>query len=227
MAHRSEISAVADDRRLARLVAVFASLGAALVHASTLPDHMQEWLPTGVFFAAIAAFQLAWAGPVAVWPSRRVLQVGVLVNAGAIALWSVSRTVGLPAGPHAGIAQPVSGLDLITGVLEVMLCVSALWCLVRRVERPFRSLAGYLTPAGTMTLTIAALTTAAFTGPLGEHTHTGSKTHSTSGSEHQQQANHDHPAGGDHAGSAPSSGDDTSRGRDGSSGGDGHSSHNH
>lgn len=211
MAHRSELSAVGDDRRLARFVAAFASIGAALVHMSTLAAHLQEWWLAGLFFITIAAFQLAWAGPALLWASLRVLRVGVLVNAGTIAVWAVSRTVGLPFGPNAGVPEPVSRIDLAAGVLEVVVCAAALWCLHRHRERPFRTVAGYLAPAGTSVLAIAALTTAALIGPAGGHTHT-------------------HVANSGHHGPKPSgSPGSQSPGitSQGGAGGDGHDAHSH
>lgn len=148
------------------------------------------------------------------WPSLRVLRVGVLVNVGTIAVWAVSRTVGLPFGPNAGVPEPVSRIDLAAGVLEVMVCAAALWCLRRRGERPFRTMAGYLAPAGTVTLAVAALTTAAATGPAGGHTHT-------------HVANSGHPSPKPSGSPEAQVGQSPGTTSQGGSGSDGHSAHDH
>ncbi|WP_374970014.1 hypothetical protein [Terrabacter sp. BE26] len=60
------------------------------------PGHIDEWAPAGVFFAVVATSQL-WLAQ-ALWrgTARRVLPAAVLSTAGLVALYVVSRTVGLP-----------------------------------------------------------------------------------------------------------------------------------
>jgi hypothetical protein len=79
---------------------------AGLVHVVVTPEHVDEWAPAGVLFAVVATAQL-WLGQ-ALWrgTARRVLPAAVLSTAGLIALYVVSRTVGLPF--HSGGAA-VSG----------------------------------------------------------------------------------------------------------------------
>jgi hypothetical protein len=171
MAHSLDVHGRLDDRRAARLTAAFASVGAAVVHLAVLPAHLREWWPAGAFFAAIAAFQLGWPVLVALRPTRWLLASGVLVNAGSIALWAVSRTAGIPAGPAAGIAEPITRVGVLTEVLEVIVSVSALWWLYRGSARSFRSAPAYLSSVGGAVLVVAALTAGAVTGTAGGHGH--------------------------------------------------------
>jgi hypothetical protein len=73
---------------------------AGLVHVVVTPEHVDEWAPAGVFFAVVAIAQL-WLAQ-ALWrgTARRVLPAAMLSTAGLVALYVVSRTVGLPL--HAG-----------------------------------------------------------------------------------------------------------------------------
>jgi hypothetical protein len=79
-------------------VAVVSSAAAAGVHAAVAPDHFREAFVFGVFFTVTALLQLIWAGAVAVHVSRPLLVVGVVGNLAVVALWVVTRTVGLPFG---------------------------------------------------------------------------------------------------------------------------------
>ena len=79
-------------------LAVVSSAAAAGVHAALAPDHFREATSFGLFFVACALLQLLWAGATAVACSRNLLLAGVLGNLVVLALWSVTRTLGLPFG---------------------------------------------------------------------------------------------------------------------------------
>ena len=103
---------------LATRLAALASFGAATIHFAVTPTHWQEWMPAGVFFLSMAVFQLLWARTVLARPTNPVLAAGMLLNAGAIALWALSRTAGAPFGPHAGEAELVGAADLCALLLR-------------------------------------------------------------------------------------------------------------
>ena len=69
-----------------------------------VPEHIHQWFLFGVFFLGLGAFELAWAVALIVSPSRFILSVGLVASAATIALWAVSRTVGMPIGPEPGRA---------------------------------------------------------------------------------------------------------------------------
>ena len=115
------------DSRLAVRLAALASLGAAVVHVAVVPTHWQEWAPSGVFFLALALFQLLWARGVLVYTTIALLSAGVLVNAGALALWAVSRTAGAPFGPNAGHVELIAGADVCAMLLQLYVVMGAGW----------------------------------------------------------------------------------------------------
>jgi hypothetical protein len=104
------------------------SLAAGAIHAVVVPEHLRESLLFGVFFAVIATFQIGWAGMTrdGFDPGRRFLATGVLVNAGIVVLWIVSRTVGVPVGPEPWMPEPRSVLDVTATVLELVFVATAL-----------------------------------------------------------------------------------------------------
>lgn len=122
------------DSRLAARLAALASLGASIIHFAVVPNHWQEWMPAGVFFASIAIFQLLWARLVLARTTTPVLAAGILLNLGAIALWAVSRTAGAPFGPHAGEAELVQAADLCALLLQIYVVMGASWVWYRGLQ---------------------------------------------------------------------------------------------
>jgi hypothetical protein len=69
----------------------------------------------------VTPLQLAWSELVRRRPrDARLLAAGALGNAMIAAVWTVSRTGGLPVGPRAGEAEPVGVKDLVATVDELM-----------------------------------------------------------------------------------------------------------
>jgi hypothetical protein len=115
------------DSSLAARLAAIASLGAAVIHFAVVPTHWQTWLPSGLFFLSMALFQLIWARLVLARPAAAVLAAGIAANAGAAALWALSRTAGAPFGPHAGEPELVQAAGLCTLLLEIYVVMGAGW----------------------------------------------------------------------------------------------------
>ena len=104
-------------------VAALLSVGAAVIHFAVIAEHFDEWWLTGLFFLALAIFQLAWALLVLRVPSRPLYLAGAVANALVVVLWIVSRTTGVPVGPGAGEAEPVALPDTLATAFEVVLAV--------------------------------------------------------------------------------------------------------
>jgi hypothetical protein len=124
------------DRQLPTLpisLAAAFSVGAAAVHAVVCPEHFHEGLVYGEFFAVSAGAQLAWAGLVIFRPRRWLLVAGLAGNLAIVALWAVTRTVGIPLGPEAGEIEAVGVLDAVAGILEVAIVMC---CAVAMSSRP-------------------------------------------------------------------------------------------
>lgn len=120
------------DSRVAARAAAIASLGAAVIHFAVTPDHWRDWLLSGLFFASIAVFQLIWALLAWTRPPAVLLVAGIVVNAGAVALWVLTHTVGMPFGPHAGAPEGVAGASICVLLLECYVVMGAAWALYRR-----------------------------------------------------------------------------------------------
>ena len=105
------------------IAAALLSAGAAAIHASVAGPHFDEGAVYGLLFAATALFQAGWAALVLTAPSVRLLGAGVVVNAGVIGAWAVSRTFGLPYGSEPWTAEPVTPLDLAAASFELGIIV--------------------------------------------------------------------------------------------------------
>ena len=91
-------------------------------------------MPAGLFFALIALFQLLWARLVLARTTTPVLATGIMLNLGAIALWALSRTAGVPFGPHAGEAELVQAADLCALLLQIYVVMGASWVWYRGLQ---------------------------------------------------------------------------------------------
>jgi hypothetical protein len=106
-----------------------ASLGSSAIHAAVCPSHFREATAFGVFFVVIAAAQAGWAIAIIVRPSRKLLVAGALGNAGVVAVWVLTRTVGLPLGPEIWRPEAITTADAVVTQLEVGLGLGAYWLL--------------------------------------------------------------------------------------------------
>jgi hypothetical protein len=110
---------VSAGRNRLRLAAVMSGASAAM-HVSASAGHLREWWVFAALFAATAALQLVWAACVWRRPSRSVISWGLALNLGLVAVWTLSRTRGLPVGPDAFHPEAVGPLDLQSTVDELL-----------------------------------------------------------------------------------------------------------
>ena len=101
------------------VIAAGLSLAAAGIHFAVISEHLERDVAEGVFFFGIGAFQAIWAQAYLLRDSRRVAQVGAVVNATVILIWVVSRTVGLPFGPTPGVPEGIGFADLLATSFEI------------------------------------------------------------------------------------------------------------
>lgn len=116
-----------------QLAAAALSLVAGWIHVFVAPEHFEEWIGYGVFFVVVSVFQTAFAFLLLARtpPRRDLLWAGILGNAAVIALWAVTRTLGVPFfGPAAGEVEAVGALDAISKAAELGLVV----CLLQMVR---------------------------------------------------------------------------------------------
>lgn len=89
------------------------SLAAGAIHAIAMADHLSHWWLYGVFFLVVTYGQVLWG--VALLRGRvgdRGLARGAYANLAIVAVWLVSRTLGVPIGPDAGSTEPVGVMDV-------------------------------------------------------------------------------------------------------------------
>jgi hypothetical protein len=121
--------------RLLSAVAIL-SLVAAVIHIGVMPEHFEEWWGYGLFFLVAAAAQALYAVAILRAPTPTLLWVGIVGNLAIIALWVLTRTIGIPFfGPHAGEIEEVGTMDLASKLAEILL-VALLGVLLWKTEAP-------------------------------------------------------------------------------------------
>lgn len=123
------------------------SIGALVAHGIDAPDHLNEWWGYATFFVLVAAIQFFYGIVLFIQPwrydedggvrgdadrlGRPYYVLGAILNACAIIIYAVSRTVGIPMlGPEAA-AEPVTALSLAPVAVEV----ATTYCLVMLMWR--------------------------------------------------------------------------------------------
>jgi hypothetical protein len=101
------------------LSAAALSAASALIHAAVCRSHFQVSPLYGAFFAVAAGTQLAWSIIVATRTVSWTAPTGLLGNAALAMVWVVTRTIGLPVGPGAGVVERVGVLDVVSTVCEI------------------------------------------------------------------------------------------------------------
>lgn len=116
------------------------SLGAGLIHLAVIDEHFRADPISGLFFVVAAVFQLSWAVLFGRRPQRAVHLVGGVGNAAIIVVWLLTRTLGLPFGEHAGIAEPIGVADLFATLFELGIVATTLALVLARrgraIDRP-------------------------------------------------------------------------------------------
>jgi hypothetical protein len=136
------------------------STGAAVIHFVVIPAHWDEYWGQGLFFIVAAIAQILWTVWIVIAPTRLLYLAGAAGNAFIAALWVVTRTAGIPAGPGAGEREAVEFADTLATVFEILLVVGAL-ALARAA--PARSLLwprGALDASASLAIVVAGLTAA-------------------------------------------------------------------
>src|SRR3954451_6937363 len=104
---------------LVRRAAAVTLLGTALIHASVAREHFDAWPTEGVFFVLLANVEGMLAAAVAARPSARALRLAVGTGLATAALLGLSRTIGVPVGPHAWQPEAVGRVDVMATLLEL------------------------------------------------------------------------------------------------------------
>lgn len=101
------------------ILAALLLLGAAAIHLAIAPGHLEDYRPFGLFFLGAGAVEILLACGLLLVPARRLLIGAVAANLGVAALWTVSRTSGLPLGPVTWQPLAVGLSDLLCTAMEL------------------------------------------------------------------------------------------------------------
>ncbi|HYM57048.1 MAG TPA: hypothetical protein VES79_03715 [Solirubrobacteraceae bacterium] len=140
---------------------------AAVIHVAAAVGHSGEHVLHAVFFAVLAAAQLAWGVALYRRPARGLLSAGAAVSLVVAAIWIVSRTSGLPLGPDAWAPEPVGAIDSIASADEAVLALLVGFRLRSRPTGPL--LGGVKRLATAAALGLIPLSSLALT--VGDHSH--------------------------------------------------------
>ena len=133
-------SIATDEVRFSRLLWVAAALSgvAGIIHWVVSPQYLRQWWGYGYFFIWAGVFQMGYAFAIFLLPwlyassgspdsreagvMRWVYLLGAAGNAAIIALYVITRTLGVPfVGPAANIVLPVTPVSVIATVAEIIL----------------------------------------------------------------------------------------------------------
>ena len=140
-------------------IAILCSAGAAAIHFAVLGEHFDESWLYGAFFAVVAWFQVVWALAVLREASPGLYWAGAAVNAAIIAIWAVTRTLGVPIGPASGEVEAVGVADVFATLFEVVIVLTGAFLALRVAkqdgEPPFP---GFWFAVGVAAVVVAAAT---------------------------------------------------------------------
>jgi hypothetical protein len=159
-----------DPSPAIRWILAALSFAAGVIHLVMVPQHAQEALRTGIGFAVAGWFQLAFGVAVIVKPTRLWVRLGIFANVVFVAIWFLSRTIGLPDWTGDGSVEKTASVDALCVALEIALVVGAVALLLNP-----KLLARWTRPAIAVGVVIAGIvvaTTAVLASPsTAEHAH--------------------------------------------------------
>jgi hypothetical protein len=109
-------------------------LGAAGIHFAMMGEHAGVSWTHGLFFATVAWLQVAIAAAIILRPSRTVVLVGIGINVATLAVWVLSRTVGIAIGSD-GSPEAWGTVDIVCATFEGLAVVASGLLLSRRFAR--------------------------------------------------------------------------------------------
>jgi hypothetical protein len=111
------------------------SLLAAWVHLAYVASHWQDWWAYGAFFLGMGVFQGVSVPAIVHRPRSTPVALAVIAgNLAIVGMYVLSRTAGIPMGPHEGVVEEAGAIDLAVTAAEVAV-VACLVTLLRPLAR--------------------------------------------------------------------------------------------
>jgi hypothetical protein len=154
---RASRAAATSVSRPGVLAAAGVSLLAGWVHLAYTSAHLRAWWAYGAFFLVVGLGQGLLAAALLRWPRPVVAIAGIAGNLGVVMMYVVTRSGGIPLGPHKGVVEKATTIDLLTTAGEVVVIVLLLAMLGHtacRVTVNVLVLCGALLWAGRLTDTL-------------------------------------------------------------------------
>ena len=147
---------------VARATVCAALFGAATVHATVVAEHYELWPVAGVFFLALQVAEAFLAVAVYLTWTPRLTATVAVASLSAVALWALSRSVGVPVGSDAlRHREPIGTPDLACVVLELIAAAVVLpWIRHDPRHRPWPIRAGTSVAITTVAILLVATVTA-------------------------------------------------------------------
>ena len=98
---------------------------AGAIHLAAAAEHSGEHPAHAVLLLLVASTQVLWGVVLQRSPSRRLLRAGAIVSLALVALWTLSRTSGIPIGAAAWRPESVGLLDSVATADAAALAVLA------------------------------------------------------------------------------------------------------
>jgi len=162
------------------LFLIAALLGAAVVHATVVPELLGPWPAAGIALLLLTVAEVDAALLFLLRLKSAQYLATAVVSALPLGVWLYSRTLGLPFGPSAGDPQQIGLTDAALAVLQAATLVVAVAAL--RSRRAHRTAASQSTSQHAARLALAgvlAVTAVGITGGLGLLAATGQPSHAT------------------------------------------------
>jgi hypothetical protein len=136
-------------------------LGSGAIHFGMMGEHAGVSWTHGLFFASVAWLQLGLAAMIGFRPTKPVITIGIVVNLAVLAIWLISRTVGIAIGGD-GTPDAWGRVDGLCAVFEGLAVLASFALLSKSISRrPLSATVGF-SGVGFMVVLVAVLTSVIF-----------------------------------------------------------------
>lgn len=107
------------------------AIAPGLIHFGAAPEHFAEAFEFGVFMVAVGAAQIAAGLLLIARPSHALIVATIVGTTLIFVIYALSRTTGLPFGPHVGEREEIHFVDVVSKSTELALLLALIYLLKR------------------------------------------------------------------------------------------------